>query len=224
LSYFQPQQKLKIKIMGLACLPALSSHPPAVTALFVSSPHSATLHCGLSTSIASPAYASLPTSQAYITVYRLSLHFFAHTVLTLHHHISSIWGYLILTLFLFMGNSCKSSKESAASKPFKFSSTTDYYDAERFEAVKKKRTRILYTHNTKKVLLGNYCVTEFTQSLGFEYQPAFVNATEPRNELAIYAHNFITNIALTFRNGPFWKRKVKKRIKFCRTTTGDFIG
>jgi hypothetical protein len=60
--------------------------------------------------------------------------------------------------------------------------------------------------------------------LGFEYQPAFVNATEPRNELAIYAHNFITHIALTFRNGPFWKRKVKKRIKFCRTTTGDFIG
>lgn len=108
--------------------------------------------------------------------------------------------------------------------PFKFSSTTDYYNAERFERREKKRLRYLYAYNMKKVLYGNQCVADVTHKFGFEYIPAFDSAQEPRNDLQIWTHNFFTNLAITFKHGPFWKRKVKKRIKYCAESSGDFIG
>lgn len=108
--------------------------------------------------------------------------------------------------------------------PFKFSSTTDYYNAERFEATEKSRFRYLYAYNMNKVLYGNQCVTDITHHYGFEYIPAFDSAQEPRNDLQIWMHNFVTNVAITCRHGFFWKRKVKKRIKFCAESSGDFIG
>lgn len=59
---------------------------------------------------------------------------------------------------------------------------------------------------------------------GFEYMPAFDSAEEPRNDLEIWAHNFFTSLSITFKKGLFWKRKVKKRIKYCAESSGDFNG
>ena len=109
-------------------------------------------------------------------------------------------------------------------KPFDLSTTTDFYNAERYEKSKKESLRLLYAYNMKDVLYGNPCVTEVTRSFGFEYIPAFDSPDEPRNDLAIWVHNFTNSVAIAFRHGPFWKRKVKKRIRYCAETSGDFNG
>ena len=108
--------------------------------------------------------------------------------------------------------------------PYKFSSTTDFYNAEKFEATEKKRLRYLYAYNMKAVLYGNPCVSDVTREYGFEYIPAFDSAEEPRNDLEIWAHNFFTSLGITFRKGLFWKKKVRRRIKYCAESSGDFIG
>jgi hypothetical protein len=123
----------------------------------------------------------------------------------------------ILSLF-----SCSGQKKRK--DPYAFSATTDFYNAEKFESKSKKRDRYLYAYDMKKVLYGNTCVTEVTKSFGFEYIPAFDSPDEPRNDLAIWAHNFTTSVAIAFRHGIFWKRKVKKKIRFCAETSGDFNG
>jgi len=128
---------------------------------------------------------------------------------------------LIAALFLMI--SCGSQK-SKKKDPFAFSSTTDFYNAEKFEGAQKVRYRYLYAYNMKKVLYGNQCVHDVTRKFGFEYIPAFDSAEEKRNDLEIWAHNFVTNIAITFKHGFLWKRKVRKRIKYCAESSGDFNG
>ena len=120
-------------------------------------------------------------------------------------------------------SSC-SSQKTKKKDPYAFSSTTDFYNAEKFEGNLKNRYRYLYAYNMKKVLYGNQCVTDVTRKFGFEYIPAFDSAEEKRNDLEIWGHNFITNIAITFRHGFLWKRKVRKRIKYCAESSGDFNG
>lgn len=130
--------------------------------------------------------------------------------------------YLPVLLLLLFTACAGRKKKSAGNLPL--SSVTDFYNAEKFEAKKKLRDRYLYAYDMKKVLYGNPCVTEVTKSFGFEYIPAFDSPDEPRNDLAIWAHNFTTSIAITFRHGLFWKRKVKKRIRYCAEASGDFNG
>jgi hypothetical protein len=128
---------------------------------------------------------------------------------------------LLILPVVILFSSCRTSKTK---KPFEMSTTTDFYNAERFEKRKKTSIRLLYAYNTNKVLYGNPCATEVTRSFGFEYIPAFDSADEPRNDLAIWVHNFTNSVAIAFRYGPFWKRKVKKRIRYCAETSGDFNG
>jgi len=109
-------------------------------------------------------------------------------------------------------------------QPFRQSTTTDFYNAERYEVRPKKQLRYLYTYNMREVLYGNPCVSEVTRHFGFEYIPAFDSPDEPRNDLSIFAHNLFTSLSITFRHGFFWKRKVKKRIRYCAENSGDFNG
>jgi hypothetical protein len=118
---------------------------------------------------------------------------------------------------------CKSQKTKTPD-PFKFSSATDFYHAEKFESKEKKRYKYLYAYNMRKVLYGNQCVNDVTHQFGYEYIPAFDSAEEPRNDLEIWFHNFFTSVGITFRHGLLWKRKVKKRIRYCAESSGDFNG
>lgn len=117
---------------------------------------------------------------------------------------------------------CSSTKKPK--DPFAFSSTTDFYNAEKFEAKPLQRYKYLYAYNMKKVLYGNPCVNDATHKYGYEYIPAFDSAEEPRNDLQIWAHNFFTSLGITLKHGFRWKRNVKKRIKYCSESSGDFNG
>jgi hypothetical protein len=138
-------------------------------------------------------------------------------------HINRNKAPILLLAGLFFLASCGSQK-SKKKDQFAFSSTTDFYNAEKFEGAQKVRYRYLYAYNMRKVLYGNQCVNDVTRKFGFEYIPAFDSAEEKRNDLEIWAHNVLTNIAITFRHGLFWKRKVRKRIKYCAESSGDFNG
>ena len=109
-------------------------------------------------------------------------------------------------------------------KDFGYSSTTDYYDARKYE--KKTRTALigLYSKDPAETLMGNECVESYTRELGFEYVYPFSSPGIPRNDLYIFANNRWNGLRLMFKNGLFWKRKVKKRIKACRLSSGDYRG
>ena len=107
---------------------------------------------------------------------------------------------------------------------FGYSSTTDYYDARKYE--KKTRTVLIgiYSKDPSETLMGNECVESYTRELGFEYVYPFSSPGVPRNDLYIFANNRWNGLRLIFKNGLFWKRRVKKRIKACRLSSGDYRG
>jgi hypothetical protein len=67
-------------------------------------------------------------------------------------------------------------------------------------------------------------VTEETKRMGFEYTPMPVSAIERRSAFYYFLHNQAARFKVTLKNGPFWQKKLKKRIKKCRQMTGDFTG
>jgi hypothetical protein len=109
-------------------------------------------------------------------------------------------------------------------KEYTYSSTTDYYNASKYEHQRQTTFVALYSKKPTKVLLGNECVSSFTRELGFEYVYPFTSPGAPQNDLHIFFSNTVHQIGLTFKNGLGWKRKVRKRIEQCRTSSGDFTG
>lgn len=81
----------------------------------------------------------------------------------------------------------------------------------------------LYLMKSKGKLLGNRCVTEFTEKMGFRY------ILMPRNGSGMSGfeqrlNNVKTRFILLFRNGPFWNYRLQRKIKECRKKTGDYVG
>jgi len=116
---------------------------------------------------------------------------------------------------------CKSNREG---HDFKHSSTTDYYNAERFEREKGRRIRSMYTNSAKESLIGNSCVEEYTRKLGFVYIQPYLSPEYTVKVLNQWVNNAWVKTIVLFRKGPFWQRKLRKRIRYCRESSGDFIG
>jgi len=128
---------------------------------------------------------------------------------------------LLLFLISLAFVSCKSHRDS---QEFRYSSATDYYNAERFEREKMIRIRSMYTSSSKENLVGNSCVEEYTRKLGFIFIQPYLSPEYPVKVLDQWANNTWVKTIVLFRKGPFWQRKLRKRIKFCRESSGDFIG
>ena len=65
---------------------------------------------------------------------------------------------------------------------------------------------------------------EVTRKMGFEYVLQPKGQPGNRNEVGRLIHNFGVKVSLFFKNGPFWKFKLKKKRNECRESTGDFTG
>ncbi|TRX56104.1 hypothetical protein FNH22_17140 [Fulvivirga sp. M361] len=76
----------------------------------------------------------------------------------------------------------------------------------------------------KGLYMGNKCVDELTYSMGFVYLIQVKGQTGYKSETNRLLHNLGAKIRILFRNGPFWKFKLKKKTKECRRETGDYIG
>ncbi len=88
----------------------------------------------------------------------------------------------------------------------------------------EKKIRYILKKDTQNTSYGNPCVVEITRSKGFEYLVTLRGQPGYESELQRGMHNFTVNVALLFRNGPFWKSGLRKKIKECRRKTGDYVG
>lgn len=86
-----------------------------------------------------------------------------------------------------------------------------------------KKTEYLLTRKPTKVLYGNPCAEEVTYNYGFIYVFNPKNSAEGYYNENAFWHNFTTKFKLLFKNGPFYMSKVKKGIKECRKSSGDFV-
>jgi hypothetical protein len=86
-----------------------------------------------------------------------------------------------------------------------------------------KQYMLIYHKNTKGILYGNPCMMEVTRKMGFEYAVAPKGTKGNRTEFGRRMHNFGVKSVLTAKN-PFWRSKVKRKLKECRQKTGDFTG
>ena len=103
--------------------------------------------------------------------------------------------------------------------------TTNFKPTYKAKKGKKNKRPIQWIKNdTEGLLLGNLCMTEVTEAMGFEYLIQVKGNPDYKDEFGRLIHNFGAKIGIMFRNGPFWKFKLKKERKNCRESTGDYMG
>lgn len=89
---------------------------------------------------------------------------------------------------------------------------------------KKERSLYLVLKNTDGTLYGNKCAEDLTYRMGFRYLVQPYGLPGYRSEAGRSLHNFLTRLLLSFRNGPFWYYRLRKRIRDCQELTNDFVG
>ncbi len=89
---------------------------------------------------------------------------------------------------------------------------------------KQKKIYYIIKDNPEGTLNGNPCFKEASDKFGFQYLIAPEGMAPNRNNFSRAMHNFGANFILFFRNGPFWKIRMKKKLKHCKYGYGDFVG
>lgn len=95
------------------------------------------------------------------------------------------------------------------------------------DAIVKRDSGSRYTQihirETKDVLYGNRCAEMEAQKMHIEFIiiPKDIGfGMKLRN---LFGVNLNAHVKAFFRNGFFWQKRLKKRIKKCRDATGDYI-
>ena len=81
----------------------------------------------------------------------------------------------------------------------------------------------LIVRKPEKVLYGNPCMEEIADEMGFEYLLIPKTSAEGYTDEKPFWHNLKAHFKLMKKNGPFYKRKLRRAIKFCRQMSGDFV-
>ena len=89
---------------------------------------------------------------------------------------------------------------------------------------KKDKVSYLIKNNPTGTLYGNPCFREVSHGFGFEYLIVPAGIAPNANSLSRSMHNLGVNVKLFFRNGPFWKSRMKKKFERCKYGYGDFVG
>lgn len=104
-------------------------------------------------------------------------------------------------------------------------STNTSWDAKVEEEPKEKKSyRTIYRRNAYGLYLGNKCVEESTQNMGFRYELVPRKGPGSKTAMGVFLHNTGAKTVLLFRNGPFWQCRLRRKIDNCRIRTGDYIG
>jgi len=89
---------------------------------------------------------------------------------------------------------------------------------EKKESLKKLVT--IYRKDAKNLLLGNFCAEAAMENFGVEYVIMPPNQTN-LPKIKIFFRNFKGHFKMFFKKGPFWQKRLKKRIIECGYSTGD---
>jgi hypothetical protein len=89
---------------------------------------------------------------------------------------------------------------------------------------RKKKNLFIIKNNTTGTLYGNPCFKEVSHHFGFEYLVVPEKIPPNTNAFKRNLNNLGVNVLLFFRNGPFWKLRMKKKFENCKYGYGDFVG
>ena len=89
---------------------------------------------------------------------------------------------------------------------------------------KEEKYLYIIKDNSEGTLYGNPCFKEVSHEFHFEYLIAPKGLKPNRNNFTRDFHNLGVNIILFFRNGPFWKARMKKKFQQCKYGYGDYVG
>jgi len=89
---------------------------------------------------------------------------------------------------------------------------------------KNRKIRYIVTEDTKKTLAGNACFEEVTREMGFMYLAVPKGQAPYEDGFSRWWHNLGVKFVIFFKNGPFWKIKVKKKREYCKYSSGDYVG
>jgi hypothetical protein len=89
---------------------------------------------------------------------------------------------------------------------------------------KEEKIRFIIKNDTKNTLSGNLCFEEETRKMGFQYLAIPKGQPPNKNGFNRFWHNLGVRTMIFFKNGPFWKSKVKKKLDDCRYGSGDYVG
>lgn len=131
--------------------------------------------------------------------------------------------YVVILFFLLM---CLSGYAQDDDLKFGNTATTNKSPTNkpRHKELKSKRPIHWIKNDPGDLLLGNKCMEDLTTDMGFEYVVQVKGKHGYKSEIERLAHNLTAKIGIMFRNGPFWKFKLKKKRKECREKTGDYVG
>lgn len=88
----------------------------------------------------------------------------------------------------------------------------------------RKKIAIIYVPDSNKILYGNPCATEATHKMGFEYVVEPRNGLESKTSFGKFLNNLLVKSKLVVTRSPFWKLSLNKKLKQCRSQSGDFVG
>lgn len=81
----------------------------------------------------------------------------------------------------------------------------------------------VHIRQTKEVLYGNRCAEMEAQKMGIEFIIIPKDIGFGMKLYNIFAVNLNAHLRAFFKNGFFWQKRLKKRIKRCREATADYI-
>jgi len=133
---------------------------------------------------------------------------------------SGFIGTLLICVFATVGLYAQSSKDfgttgNTSKKPHHKRNDKPHQD---------RRLAHWIKNDSKGLLIGNACMNDVTHGMGFEYVVQIKGQPGNRTGFGRFMHNFGTKTVILFRNGPFWKFKLKRKRNECRRLTGDHLG
>lgn len=120
------------------------------------------------------------------------------------------------------------STSAMAQKQLKFGDTPTTNKNPKYKQRAKdyKRKHVIHwvKKETKGLMIGNPCMERVFAEMEFVYLIEGKGQRNRKNGIQRFAHNFAAKARIFWRNGPFWKFKLKKKRKECRRQTGDYTG
>jgi len=89
---------------------------------------------------------------------------------------------------------------------------------------KTRELKYIMKNHTKGILYGNRCAEIETQKMGFQFLILTKSQCLQKSKSSIFFHNLKVETGLIFAKGPFWKKRLTRKIRECKIKSGDFVG
>lgn len=92
------------------------------------------------------------------------------------------------------------------------------------KGLKNKKISYWIKNDSRGLLSGNACMEEVLNKMGFAYLIQIKGQIGYKTGVGRWRHNLALKYKLFFTKGPFWKFKLKKKRRQCRSFTRDMVG